>query len=92
LRKAVAEPNDPGESVDHREAPVGGARDEQAAIVGAEVERSVSMTLLVRLDCPPIRGAWEGRLVPHVRRRRAGDILRHQQRPFLSCTAGHTGG
>ncbi len=92
LRKPVAEAHDPRESVDHREAPIGRAGDEQAAVVGAEVERSVSMTLLVRLDGPPIRGAWEGRLVPRVRRRRAGDILRHQQRPFLSCTAGHTGG
>src|SRR6202035_1780430 len=36
---ALAEPDDAGESVDDAKAVAGGAGDQQAAIVGAEIER-----------------------------------------------------
>ena len=38
---AFAEPDDAGKGVDHAEAVVGRTRDQQAAIVGAEIERGI---------------------------------------------------
>jgi hypothetical protein len=44
-RDAFAQPDDPGERVDHAKAVAGWPRDQQAAIVGAEVEGSVGLAL-----------------------------------------------
>ena len=43
-RHAFAEPDDPRESVDHGETVFGGAGDQQSAIVGAKIDRAISVT------------------------------------------------
>ena len=76
-RQALAQPDDAREGVDDGEAAVGRARDQQPAIVGAEVDRAISVT--VRL--PPRRGALIRRPAllakPLLQSRRTGDTLRH---------------
>ena len=67
----------------HFRASFAWARDEKPAVVGAEIERTVSVALIVRLLEPPLRGLCESRLFPHLRSRRAGDVLRHIETPVL---------
>ena len=44
LRQPLAEPDDAAEGVDHHEVLVRGPRDQQAAVVGAEIDRRISLS------------------------------------------------
>ena len=77
--------------VDDGEAAFVRTRNQQTAIVGAEVDRSIG----VAMRLPP--GEEPGPLARPARdtllqSRRTGDTLRHDTRPFLSFTARTTGG
>ena len=86
--KTLAKANDSGKSIDDRESAVDWSGNQQAAIVGAEVDCSVGMT---RVMGPPLwqfsrgRRTWL-RILPQRWSRRTGDTIRHEQRPFLSFT------
>src|SRR5439155_22477099 len=41
---ALPQPDDAGERIDHAEAVAGGTRDQEPAIVGAEIERGIGRT------------------------------------------------
>ena len=68
--------------VDDGEAALGRAGDQQAAIVGAEIDRAIG----VAVRMPPLRAAWmpmaRSAAVLVQQSRRAGDSLRHVVRPF----------
>src|SRR5690349_11944 len=85
-RQSLAQANDPRESIDNGEAALARARDQQPAIVRAEIDRSICVT--VRL--PLRRDAlirWPALLaIPVLQGRRTGDTLRHDT-PVLSYTA-----
>ena len=66
---AFAEPDDARERVDHAEAVAGGARHQQPAVVGAEIERGIGRA---GQSCPP---------VPAVRRHRARGCRYGDRRP-----------
>ena len=53
-RDALAQPDDAGERVDDAEAVAGRARDQQPAIVGAEIERGIGRTRTSGPPCPPV--------------------------------------
>ena len=86
-RQALAEPDDARESVDDGEPALVRARDQQPAIVGAEIDRAIGMTMRLPLR----RGALDPMARPAreilLQGRRTGDTLRHDTRPFLSFTA-----
>src|SRR6185369_8797293 len=91
LPEALAEPDNARESIDDGKAAVVRARDQQAAVIGAEIDRAISATVML----PPgrrFRLRWPALLAVAVQQsRRTGDALRHRTRPFLSCTAGNGG-
>ena len=87
-RQALAQPDDAREGVEHGEAAVARARDQQPAIVGAEVERAIDVALVApcgaavfRLPVPRTGGSAHWRLAApsshaHSILDRAGDAAR----------------
>ena len=53
-RYALPQPDDAGECVDDTKAVAGGARDQQPAIVGAEIERGIGRTRMPGLALPAV--------------------------------------
>ena len=80
LRQTLAQPDDARESIDHGEAALDRASDQQPAIVGSKVERAIGVA-----HAPPPRGRDDIGRTPRLRGcRRDGDTLRHV---FLSLVA-----
>ena len=65
---ALAEPDDAGERVDHAEAVAGRTRDQQAAIVGAEIERGVARPAAIAAQAA-VRSSRQPPTPPGPRRR-----------------------
>jgi len=81
LRQALAQPYDARKSVDDGEAVISRASDQQAAIVGAEIDCAVGMAVVIPLP----RGSWLRwpALLAVLRGRRTGGTLRHDYARFL---------
>jgi hypothetical protein len=77
LRPPFAQADDAGESVDHGEAAADRPGDQQPAIVGAEIDRAIGVTVMIppRLESRFRRPARCGSLM--LQSRRTGDTLRH---------------
>src|SRR5690242_7740789 len=83
MRQSLTQPHDARKGVDDGEATIDRLGDQQAAIVGAEIDGAIGVTA----GKPPLRRFFRDRPVRERRSRRAGDDIRHEQRPFLTCTA-----
>ena len=82
-RHAVAKPDDPRKGVEDGEAALARARNQKPAIIGAEVERAIDVTMMSP------SGDWRFSASRPFKpwARYTGDLLRHTT-PVLSCTAG----
>ncbi len=78
--KPFAKADDARKGVDHGEPALARSRDEQAAIVGAKIERAIGLAR----GATAFRSPGKGRSgACNGRRRRSGDLMRHvPSRPF----------
>ena len=82
-RQPLAQPDDSRKCVDHGEPAFARPSDEQPAIVGAEIDRGISMPLRLPLRSGALIRRPTLLAIPVLQSRRTGDTLRHDARSFL---------
>jgi hypothetical protein len=84
-RQPFAKADNPGKGVEHGEPAIGWSSDQQAAIVGSEVKRTINVALVASAER---RSGSAGRSL-EAGARPSGDLLRHRSHALFIL--GRTG-